>query len=260
MDDRKIWREPIFWVLAVIAFLFISAAYAGEVDLVKLQKQVLANTVQLDESCSGTVISSVRDKVAPGQVQTVQTLVLTAKHCTDERKAGEHFIDFPVYQNGRMVKKERYIATLKGTFFGADLGLYVLKDNLTHFANVAKIAPEKTLPQMGEAVWTAGYPLAKSLTITAGNFGSFETIDFPKDGTEYFRATPNFTFGNSGGALYRMTAGGDFELIGVTSAKSGDNEFMGLFVPIDMIHKYLKSAAPHVVGVSPTPPAKAFGN
>ncbi len=264
MKNDRFWLNPIIWLLAVAALIFFalahSVAYSAEIDLVKLQKQVLANTVQLDESCSGTVISSKRDTVKAGEVQTVQTLILTAKHCADLRKTGEHFIDFPVYHGGRMVKLDRYIATLKGTFYGADLGLYVLKDKQTHFPTVAKIAPEKTLPMMGEEVWTAGYPLAKSLTITSGNFGAFETIDFPIDGTEYFRATPNATYGNSGGALYRMTTSGDFELIGVTSAKSGENTFMTMYVPIDMIHKYLKSAAPYVVGVSPPPPAKAFGN
>lgn len=232
--------------VAIVIFLIAVAALASPAesrDLSKLQEQALSHTAQLNGNCSATMIYSDRDKVTGN----VETLFLTAKHCISN-PADDQVLDLPVYQNGRVVKKERYIARHKGSWYKGDLALVVLKDRQTYFANTAKIAPVSGVPAMGADVVTIGYPAGLQLTVTPGVFGSYETINHPSAGTEYFRATPDVIGGNSGGALYRITDAGDYELIGVTSAGHRMHSFVAFYVPVDQIHEYLKVAVPVAVG------------
>ena len=250
-------RNPIIWLLAIfgIACLLISTGYVyADDNLEKLQKQVLANTVQLNGSCSGTVISSKKDKLT-GEVET---RILTAKHCVENRDKRDMIIDVPVYQKNRVVKKEQYIARVKGKYHAADLAIIVLKDHETIFPSVSKIAPVDVLPRMGEQVWTVGYPLGLQLTVTPGLFGSLETLNYPSDGVEYFRASPDVVGGNSGGAMYHRNDAGDYELIGVTTAAHQLYTFVAFYTPIEVIHEYLKVAAPDVVSAKPI--VKVGGN
>lgn len=230
----------ILFALAIVT-LFAGASKAE--NLQRLRDQVLSMTAQLDENCSATLVSSERDEKS-GEVET---LFLTAKHCVrdDDR---DMVIDLPIYQNSRVVKKDRYIAIKKNTYYKGDLALVELKDKQTFFENVAKVAPKDGVPSMGAHVWTVGYPFGLQLTITEGMFGARETFNFPKPGTEYFRATPDVVGGNSGGAMYRINAKGDYELIGVTSAGHRTYSFLALYVPLDMIRDYLRIYAPSAVG------------
>lgn len=227
------------FIMAALAALFALASPAFASDLERLNQQALSVTAQLNGNCSATLIHSDRE-AASGDVSTY---FLTAAHCVKDRNI-DHNLDLPVYQNGRVVKKERYVARHHGTWHGGDLALIRLKDKQTFFARTATIAPQDAVPPMGANVWTVGYPAGLQLTVTPGVFGSYETIDYPKSGTEYFRATPDVIGGNSGGALYRVTDAGDFELIGVTSAARTDHSFVAFYVPIDAIHNYLKVAVP----------------
>lgn len=238
----KMISTAIAFAAAFVAAL-LAVAPATASDLVKLQDQVLGVTAQLNGNCSATLISSVRDDKSGD----VETLFLTAKHCVADDKA-DQFVDLPIYQQSRVVKKDRYVARVKGKYHAGDLALVALKDKQTFFERAAKIAPVDGVPTMGAPVWTVGYPLGMQLTITAGLFGSLETVDYPTAGAEYFRATPDVVGGNSGGAMYRITEKGDYELIGVTSAAHRVFTFVGLYTPVETIHAYLKVAAPHVVG------------
>ena len=244
------YNRPIKLLAAIAVFAFVAliAQIAQSADLAQMQKQMFGVTAQLNDNCSATLIYSDRDKTS-GEVTTI---LLTAKHCAESK--GDVWADIPVYQNNRVVKKERFIAKVKGTFYKDDLGLIELKDKQTYFATVAKLAPEKPVLMMGEDVWTVGYPLGLALTVTNGLFGSYETSDYPSDGTEYYRATPSIAPGNSGGSLYRLSASGNFEMIGVTSAMARGYPFIGLYVPSDRIHEYLKVAVP---GLYPKPEVKA---
>lgn len=229
---------------AIAASLLFCLPATAATDLVKLQDQVLGVTVQLNHNCSGTLFRSERDKKS-GEVET---LVLTAKHCVDDARKKDQIVDVPVYQKGRLVKRESYVATVKTTSYKRDLAILELKDKQTWFEKTATLAESGTVPIMGEDVWTAGYPGGNLLTITTGLFGSLETIDFPSDGVEYFRATPDVIGGNSGGAMYRLN-GGNFELIGVTTAARRDHSFVAFYTPIDAIQDFVnpswKKAAPH---------------
>lgn len=242
--------SPKLWTLLLVglAFIFASFTYvyaADSVELAKLQRQVLGVTVQMNGNCSGTIIRSQRDQ----KTGEVQTLILSAGHCAIDKDA-DQFADVPVYQNNQIVKKERYIARVLGVFYDGDLSLFVLKDKQTYFPFVAKIAPENAPLYMGEEVWTVGYPLGMSLTITEGLFGAIETNDFAKSGSEYYRATPDIAGGNSGGALYHKNAEGDYEMLGVTTAGMTGLPFIALYTPLAKIRQYLSVAAPDVLAMA----------
>lgn len=238
--------SPRLWLIAAIAILTATLGYAGLIrlasaaDLGKLQSQVLAISAQLNENCSSTLVYSDRDKVSGD----VTTIFLTAKHCVSGAPDKDQVLDLPVYQHNRIVKKDRYIGRVLGQYYKADLALVVLKDKRTWFPNVAKLPPKDDDLAMGEDVWTVGYPLGQALTITEGLFGALETLDYPKDGIEYYRATPSIAPGNSGGALWHLNAAGDFELLGVTSAGFRGFPFMAMYTPAPVIRDYLDVAIP----------------
>jgi len=248
---KKILTAFVIGIAA--AFAVVAPAMAGNDNL---NEQVLAATVQLNGNCSGTVIYSRRDEKS-GDVKTV---VLTAGHCVSSVMAKDQDIDFPVYAGNRVVKKERYIGRVLGRYYKRDLALVVLKDKDTLFSKVAKISDAEPSVSMGDQVVTVGYPGGMGLTITEGLFGSYETVDYPYDGVEYFRATPDITGGNSGGAMYQVTAAGDYKLIGVTAAVWRCCSFMGLYTPASDIHEYLKTALPQAIGIDPVKTAPTGGN
>lgn len=243
--------SPKPWILLVIGIVLMVSAHsyvfaASGPELDKMQQQMFSPTVQLNGNCSGTVVWSKRDEKS-GEVATY---ILTAKHCVSNQNE-DQFADVPVYHDNLLVKKERYIARVHGLFFNADIGLFRLKDKQTLFERVAKLAPAKPALKMGEDVWTVGYPLGWSLTVTEGLFGVIEVSDFDKPGQEYYRATPDITGGNSGGGLYRKNGAGDYELIGITTAGARGLPFIALYTPIGKVHEYLKVALPEAVGEEP---------
>lgn len=243
--------SPKHWITLVVGILFVVLAHsivfaASGDELDKMQAQMFSPTVQLNGNCSGTVVWSKRDEKS-GEVATY---VLTAKHCVSNKDKDQE-VDVPIYHDNLLVKKERYIARVHGTFFGADIGLFRLKDKQTLFQNVAKLAPAQPSVRMGEDVWTVGYPLGWSLTVTEGLFGVIEVVDFDKPGQEYYRATPDITGGNSGGGLYRKNGAGDYELIGITTAGARGLPFIALYTPVGKVHEYLKVALPEAVGEKP---------
>ena len=242
----RIILKPALWLAALLCAAIFSAVgiahAADKVELAKLQKEVLGVTVQLNGNCSGTVIYSNRDK----ESGDVTTLILSAGHCAIDKDADQR-IEFPVYQDNEVVKKDAYVGKIMGVYFGADLSLWKLKDKQTFFANVAKLAPEKPTLLMGEDVWTSGYPLGLSLTVTKGLFISKETSDFSKPGTVYYKATTDIAPGSSGGGMYHKNDAGDYELLGVTTAGMRGYPFYGLYTPISDIYAYLKVAQPDIV-------------
>ena len=221
----------------------VSAVDAG---LAKMQDQMLAPVIQLNGNCSGSIIYSDRDD----KTGDITTYVLTARHCVKGNADKDMAVDVPQYQKMRIVKKDRYIARVKAQDSRADLALLELKDKQTFIAHTATIAPEGSLFVMGEPVWTVGYPLGMALTITGGYFGSIETVDYPRDGVEYFRATPDTAPGNSGGSLFHRDGEGNYELIGVTTAGWRGWPYMTLYTRLADIRNFIGRAAPEVFGNS----------
>lgn len=248
-------RNAYDWIIAAlvaIGIIFIGASFwpalaADAVELGKMQGQMFGHTVQLDKNCSGSVIYSKRDEVSG----KVSTLILTAKHCVDGDAKKEYEVNFPVYQNNRIVKTDSFKALVKGQYYKADLALLELRDTQTFFKDVAKIEKADATFLMGEDIWTVGYPLGLAMTVTDGQFGSLETFNYPTSGMEYLRATPNIAPGNSGGAAYHKGQDGNYYLIGVTTAGFQGFPWINLYTPLSAIHEYLKVAAPDAIGLKP---------
>lgn len=209
------------------------------------QEEMLGVTVQLNGNCSGTLIYSDRDK----KTGDVDTYILTAAHCVKGSESKNMTVDIPVYQENRVVKRESYVAKYKTKSFSADLAVVELIDKKTYFDKVATLPGEKISIEMGDRVYTVGYPMGLGLTITEGLFSSYDSINFPKrnEDTEYYRATPDIIGGNSGGALYHKRPDGKYELIGVTTAGIRGAPYMGFYTPAKKIRDFLKTAAPKAI-------------
>lgn len=194
----------------------------------------------LNNNCSATIILSDRDE----KTGDVSTILLTAKHCADGNGQGRlNHVEFPVYENNRVVSHKKYMAKIKGTYYKADIALVELTDKETLFTNVAKIADRKVDLKLGDETVTVGYPFGLGINVTFGNFNQVVQIDTWEPGKEFYRATPDIGPGNSGGALFRKV-NDKYELIGVTSAGISGYPFMGLYVGLDDIHDYLNTAVP----------------
>lgn len=205
----------------------------------KLQ-DVLAATAQLNKNCSATVIKSKRDE----KTGKVETVLITAKHCVDGAGDGEQLVEFPIYKGTRRTGNKDYVAKVKGQDYKSDLALVKLVDEDTLFEKVSKLAPADLNASIGDPVVTVGYPFGLSLTVTNGAFGQTEVIDWPKPGSEYYRATPMIAGGNSGGAMYLKLENGDYILAGVTTGVIGGGAggFAGFYTPSYVIQSYLQTA------------------
>ena len=126
----------------------------------------------------------------------------------------------------------------------ADLALLRLIDKRTIFSNIAVIAPASRGLRIGEDAWTAAFPAGGTITITRGLLGPLERRDFYGGEREYFRATPAVAAGSSGGGLYRISARGRFELIGVASRVFRAGAFMALYTPLPEIVAFMGQHVP----------------
>jgi S1-C subfamily serine protease len=223
----------------VIALALLASTVSVQAADQKLQ-DVLAATAQLNKNCSATVIKSKRDE----KTGKVETVLITAKHCVDGAGDGEQLIEFPIYKGTHRVGNRDFVGKVKGQSYKVDLALIKLADEDTLFEKVSKLAPAELNAAIGDPVVTVGYPFGLSLTVTNGAFGQTEVIDYPKVGSEYYRATPMIAGGNSGGAMYLKLENGDYILAGVTTAAIGGQGggFAGFYTPSYMIHDYLQTA------------------
>ena len=232
------WWVPlaIIYSLAALIIGCLSPYPVQAAELAKLQTQALYPVAQLNRTCSATFIHSSRDEKS-GEVSTY---LLTAKHCIQSPGLLQT-VYVPVYKSGRLVKEDAYVAKVKGVYSKGDLALVELLDKDTFFATVAKVAPVDVALSEGEAAVIVGYPRGESRTATDGLLGNLQSIAFPnpKVSTEYQRATPQIAGGNSGGALFHVTAAGDFEQIGVITATIPASDFMTYSTPIEAIHDFL---------------------
>lgn len=197
-----------------------------------LKTQAIEPVVKINQSCSGTIISS--DKDADGKVKTQ---ILTVKHCI---KGKEGQFNIEVTERGKPIKDVNVWYDNDREDYKTDLAVITLRDTETVYP-VAIIANDE-LVELGDEVFVVGFPKALIKTVTRGLFSGYQELK----GTTLYRATAPLTFGNSGGALFQKN-GDDFELIGVTSMKYGDSEFMNMFVPLKEIQEFLRIKPTRVV-------------
>lgn len=230
-----IYAHGTLALLLILAFAGQALA-AERADLAKLDAQALSPVVQVNRTCSGALVHSARGD------KGVETFVVTAKHCVSDTQARSQTVYVPVYQGNRVVREAAYRASVEGVSFKADVALLRLADTETLFPGLVRLAPDAPDLVEGEDVWTVGYSRGGIRTVTEGLFGARESIPFPSAtaDTEYFRATAQIAGGNSGGALFRRTAAGDYEMIGLTTAVVPPSDFIGYYTPIETVRAYLK--------------------
>lgn len=205
--------------------------------------EVIKAVPQINENCSASVIYSDRDKKS-GDARTV---LLTAKHCVQGVEKTQMVVDFFEYQKNRVVKKNRYIGHVLGTYYKADLALIELDDKKTVLDNVNKIAKTEDTLSLGDDVVTIGYPLGMGINFTKGNFMSvFRDPNFADQ--DLYHATPDIGPGNSGGALMHRLEDGTYEQVGVTFAVIPGYPFTGVYTGLVDIQNYLKTALPEAIG------------
>jgi S1-C subfamily serine protease len=216
MNAHKFYTLLSVGVIGLSALLFLGKAVRAD-EVSTFQKQAVDTVLQLNRNCSGTVV----DIGVPSS-----TYILTANHCTTEEAANDAqrgMVSVDEKVHGKLISTELlpYDVVVRDT--AKDLAIVkVRKEGL--FLPTAKIAKED--PREGEQVWTIGYPLGLTRTVTEGRMGDYEAInkdmtadnfgDAP-DGRVMYRATPALYGGNSGGGFF-IKRNDDYLLVGVSDA------------------------------------------
>lgn len=221
-------------IAALFAFvLAASGAMASPPDLARFQREVIGPSVYIG-GCTGTIIYS----------GDAGTYVLTARHCTKGHEQEEVAVAIPVFDKAlRKVKDEVYYAEVNATSFNSDLAALRLLDEDTRFSGTGIIATLDAPRTIGEPVWTVGYPAFPTLAVGEGTLGPKERVgesiaDQPAK-KEWQRAAVNLFGGNSGGALWRLSASGRYEVVGVATAGIRGS-LVSIFVTLEDIHDFLK--------------------
>ena len=206
----------IGFAVGLLAAWGIAVSQAHADDLEVFQKKAINPVVQLERNCSGVVIDI-------GQL--TDTWIVTANHCVEDEKSGHINID--VKDRAKLVETKTYVFDVVTRSTGTDLAVLKLrKEGL--MLDSASIASDD--PVEGEHVWTVGYPLGLTKTVTEGFYGGFmsltEDMTFDTDGNsrEVYRATPAIFGGNSGGGMF-MKRNNSYQLVGIADAG-----FMNFFV------------------------------
>lgn len=208
-------------------------------DLKQMQEEMFEPSVQINKSCSGTVIYSDRDKES-GKVSTV---VLTAKHCVEKVDQRLDIMTQKYNKKNRLVEETAHKAKVLGVSYKSDLALIKLDDQETIF-KTAKVAPKETGESLvfGQDVYSTSYPLGLSKTLTVGTLGYVDVVeDFKTSTSEFYRSTPDIGPGSSGSALFQKTTG-TYEVIGVATGQYRGFTFVNMYTPIEEIVEYLDVA------------------
>lgn len=239
---KKLFTAASLLALSVIstvpAFAFTKA------EMSEINSQITNTVVKIGEFCSGNIIYSGVKKVPTwltvkekeSQKKHNITIVLTAKHCTN---TGDELykIVIPEYNKENItVRETTYLAEVYKTSYKSDVAFLKLLDKETTFDNVAKIAGADTDMYFGRDAYIVANPLSHGITITKGNLGYKERIDYPKNNTIYQKATPNIAPGSSGSGLFvKNEDSGDYELAGITSIGIRGFPFIGGFMTLDAV-------------------------
>lgn len=181
--------------------------------------------------CSATAI---KIKDVPENVNSF----LTAKHCINpEHPVGKLVVE-TVTEDSESVKYYDYkvVATSKSSDLA---GIIIDTTVLLPHTQKAVVADTQTVME-GDEVFSVGYPLGGSRTVTTGLLGQKERGLQPTGDIKVMqRASTLLDKGMSGGPLYQKTTKG-YEIIGVASTKVGDNDFMNSFVTLIDIKNFIE--------------------
>lgn len=230
----------MWYALAAIVLLWAASALAaGRGDAVRA-------VFRINENCSAVAIEHADKGVH----------LITAKHCVKGGAGSHGFVDHEVRDKATLMQYVRYVYTVKQKHYASDLALLALADTKVSLPKV-RVAEVLKVDE-GDTIWAIGYPLGFTRTVTSGIFNGYQSLDEWGDDEAFYRASAAVTFGNSGGGLFQETGTG-FELIGITSRKYRNSEFMNLFVPLEDIRKFLRLEEKPEIKIVPPALDYSFG-
>jgi V8-like Glu-specific endopeptidase len=214
---------------AIISLGFYNNAKADEI----FTKQALSPVYKIISSQRTCSATSVKIKGVPEEMNTL----LTAKHCIDPNNPRGKLIVETVTEDFETTRYYDFNVVLVSKT--SDLAGITVQDRSLH-TDKAEIA-EVYQTFEGDEVFSVGYPLGASRTVTRGFLGQKERIMHPSGELKLMqRASTLVDSGMSGGPLYQKTATG-YEIIGVASTKSQTNNFMNHFVTLADIKKFIEN-------------------
>lgn len=183
---------------------------------------------------NGVVCSATAIKVPP-PAENANTF-LTAKHCINPENPVGKLIEETVTENTESTKVYDYKVVLISK--NSDLAGIVVEDPSLKPQKAVIADTQKAME--GDEVFSVGYPLGGSRTVTTGLLGQKERSVQPMGDLKLMqRASTQIDKGMSGGPLYQKTEKG-YEIIGVASTKSGANSFMNSFVTLTDIKNFIE--------------------
>lgn len=183
---------------------------------------------------NGAVCSATAIKL-PAPAENANTF-LTAKHCINPENPVGKLIDETVTENSESSNYYDFKVVMVSK--SSDLiGLVVPSED---FHPQKAIIADTQKAMEGDEVFSVGYPLGGSRTVTVGLLGQKERSVQPMGDLKVMqRASTQIDKGMSGGPLYQKTEKG-YEIIGVASTKSGGNNFMNSFVTLVDIKNFIE--------------------
>jgi serine protease Do len=184
------------------------------------------------EVCSATSI--LVDKI-PEELKNAN-IFLTAKHCVNPEHPIGKLLDETVTEYSETTNFYDYKVVAVSP--SSDLALIIMTTSGPKIPG-ARIADTQKA-QEGDEVFSVGYPLGGSRTVTVGLLGQKERSVQPMGDLKVMqRASTQIDKGMSGGPLYQKTSTG-YEIIGVASTKAGGNNFMNSFVTLTDIKNFIE--------------------
>lgn len=197
----NIWKTTV----AALAFFLTPLIFLSSQNT--LSKVALAS-VQIDESCSGTIIED------PDPSDGIQTFVLTAKHCVEPDKIGTIYrVYIPKNHSEEFdYVNERFMLVAKSSV--SDLAL--LQSLKSGDMGTPKIDIYHGYPKFGSLVYNVSYAMALPPQITSGYLGLLEYAPFGDVSiSSIFRRASVMTAPGSSGSALVMYDRGDYKIIGV---------------------------------------------
>lgn len=224
-------KKLVFATIIIITGYILLGAFTAKADEL-LRTQAVNPVYKIitgDAVCSATAVK------IEGVPENVSAF-LTAKHCINPEHPVGKLVDETVTDDSESVKYYDY--KVVSVSKSSDLAGIIVESDKLH-TEKAVIADTQSVMESDE-VFSVGYPLGMSRTVTTGLLGQKERNLQPSGDIKVMqRASTLLDRGMSGGPLYQKTEKG-YEIIGVASTKANGNDFMSSFVTLTDIKNFIE--------------------
>lgn len=196
----------------------------------------VAFATSLEDSAKALYKLHSNDRAICSAVAVSPTQLVTAAHCISPD------LSIRVYNEGFDRRGEKWEVRSYSSYSVT----VVRTDSKGDVAFLELLAPDVALkpidiadayaPKFGDRLIAIGYPRTDELTITEGMFTAIADLpDLDMSGA-FYKTTVPITGGSSGGALIRDFGGGDYRLIGLTTANYRDVSFQSYFSTVERLN------------------------